>query len=89
VSDLDALVDRLEREARAGCWCAAGRKPCTYHEGFGDGADVLAQALEQTGWLHLDVSGSDEAVCRHVSGDRFCVNTGGVWYPLYRLGEAS
>lgn len=33
-------------EARKGCWCETTRKPCGYHEGFGDGVERLEQKLD-------------------------------------------
>jgi hypothetical protein len=77
VSELDVLVDRLEREARAGCWCSNNRKPCEFHEGYEAGLGVFAQALEHVGW---DLDGS------HYGRDAWFAK-GERPVPLYRLGE--
>ena len=49
VDSVDRLVTEAEQRARQTCWCADKRKPCQYHEGYGDGLDKLASALRGVG----------------------------------------
>ena len=42
---LDGIADKVVRDARADCVCAANRKPCVYHNGFADGIDVFLVTL--------------------------------------------
>ena len=44
-ADTPDLYDRLLAEARVGCWCGDRRKPCSYHEGYADGLEVMETAL--------------------------------------------
>ena len=44
-ADTPDLYDRLLAEARDGCWCGDRRKPCSYHEGYADGLEVMETAL--------------------------------------------
>ena len=59
------LYDRLLAEARGGCWCGDRRKPCSYHEGYAGGLEVMETALaaatatdvpadEVERWVHND-----------------------------------
>ena len=41
---MDGLADDLVKLARAGC-CADRRKPCEYHEGYGDGMDIFCRSV--------------------------------------------
>ena len=58
MSDLNAAT--LMTKAREGCYCGQYRKPCSYHEGYGDGLD----AAQSWGIAHTELQRYREALER-------------------------
>ena len=58
---------------RSGCWCADKRKPCSYHEGWGDAEDVCAVEIDG---LSAELAAAYEDADRLAAIAKFVVRRG-------------